>query len=62
MKKVNTWLAEGIIGDLQMVTADFGFRREGPLEDRKASPNRGGGPLLDVGVYPISFAAMVFGK
>jgi dihydrodiol dehydrogenase / D-xylose 1-dehydrogenase (NADP) len=62
MKKINAWLNDGVIGDLRMVTADFGFRREGPSEERKVSPNRGGGALLDVGVYPISFASMVFGK
>jgi dihydrodiol dehydrogenase / D-xylose 1-dehydrogenase (NADP) len=62
MKQVNEWLAEGHIGELRMITADFGFRREGPMEDRKVSPNRGGGALLDVGVYPISFASAVFGK
>jgi dihydrodiol dehydrogenase / D-xylose 1-dehydrogenase (NADP) len=62
MKKINEWLNDGVIGDLRMVTADFGFRREGPSEERKVSPNRGGGALLDVGVYPISFASTVFGK
>jgi dihydrodiol dehydrogenase / D-xylose 1-dehydrogenase (NADP) len=62
MKKINEWLNDDVIGDLRMVTADFGFRREGPSEERKVSPNRGGGALLDVGVYPISFASMVFGK
>jgi predicted dehydrogenase len=62
IEQVNEWLKKDLIGELRMVTADFGFRREGPLEDRKVSPNRGGGALLDVGIYPISFASMVFGK
>lgn len=61
MNKVRTWLDEAAIGDLRMVTADFGFRREGTQEERKVSPERGGGALLDVGVYPISFASMIFG-
>jgi len=62
MKTIRIWLEEELIGDIRMVTADFGFRREGPLEDRKANPNRGGGALLDVGVYPLAFASMVFRK
>lgn len=62
MKQVKTWLDQGAIGDLRMLTADFGFRREGAAEDRKVSPLRGGGALLDVGIYPISFSSWVFGK
>jgi dihydrodiol dehydrogenase / D-xylose 1-dehydrogenase (NADP) len=62
MKTVRKWLEEEVIGELRMVTADFGFRREGPMEDRKVSPNRGGGALLDVGIYPISFSSMIFGS
>lgn len=64
MKIVRTWLDEGKIGEVRMVNADFGFRREGERarEDRKFSPNRAGGALLDVGVYPISFASMVYKK
>lgn len=62
MKKVCTWINEGAIGEVRMLTADFGFRREGLREDRKYNINRGGGALLDVGVYPISFASMIFGK
>jgi dihydrodiol dehydrogenase / D-xylose 1-dehydrogenase (NADP) len=62
MGKVHEWLDSGVLGDLRMITADFGFRREGPSEERKVSPNRGGGALLDVGVYPISFASWIFGK
>jgi dihydrodiol dehydrogenase / D-xylose 1-dehydrogenase (NADP) len=62
MKQVRAWLEEGAIGDLRMLTADFGFRREGAAEDRKVSPHRGGGALLDVGIYPVSFSSWVFGK
>jgi predicted dehydrogenase len=62
MKQVRAWLEEGVIGDLRMLTADFGFRREGTAEDRKVSPLRGGGALLDVGIYPVAFSSWVFGK
>jgi dihydrodiol dehydrogenase / D-xylose 1-dehydrogenase (NADP) len=62
MDKVRELLQEGAIGEIRMVNADFGFRREGPREDRKYSLVRAGGALLDVGVYPISFASMIFGE
>ncbi len=55
------WLKEGRIGTPQMVYADFGFRTEYEEESRLFDPAFGGGGLLDVGIYPISFAAMVFG-
>lgn len=61
METLRKWMEEEVIGELRMVTADFGFRREGPMEERKVSPQRGGGALLDVGVYPIAFASMIFG-
>lgn len=64
MEQVRKWLKEEVIGELRMINADFGFRREGPviLEDRKVNPALGGGALLDVGVYPIAFSSMVFGS
>ena len=55
------WLKEGRIGTPQMVYADFGFRTEYEEESRLFDPAFGGGGLLDVGIYPVSFAAMVFG-
>ena len=55
------WLKEGRIGTPQMVYADFGFRAEYAEESRLFDPAFGGGGLLDVGVYAVSFAAMVFG-
>lgn len=63
MEQVRKWLKEDAIGELRMITADFGFRRTGPviLEDRKVNPNLGGGALLDVGIYPIAFSSMIFG-
>jgi len=62
MEKVHSWINDDAIGAIRMLTADFGFRREGPAEVRKVSLERGGGALLDVGVYPISFASWIFGK
>jgi predicted dehydrogenase len=58
--KLRQLLAKGTVGEVRMLEADFGFRapkREGRLFD----PALGGGALLDVGVYPIALASMLFG-
>lgn len=62
MHKVREWIDEGKIGPIRMVTADFGFRREGDPEERKIGLHRAGGALMDVGIYPISFASWVLGR
>jgi predicted dehydrogenase len=55
-------LAEGAIGDVRTVTADFGFRID-PSDTgaRLWDPAQGGGAMLDAGVYPVSFAQMLLG-
>ena len=59
--KVREWINEGRIGEVRLVKADLGFRTEWNPEGRLLNPKLGGGALLDVGIYPISFASMVFG-
>ena len=59
--KVREWLAEGAIGEPRMIQADFGFRAGVNPEGRLFNPELAGGGLLDVGVYPIAMAYMVFG-
>lgn len=58
--QVRKWLADGAIGDVRMMYADFGFRAGINPDGRLFNPNLGGGGLLDVGIYPISYASMVF--
>lgn len=58
---VRSLLAEGAIGELRMVTADFGFRAEVDPHHRLFDPALGGGALLDVGIYPVSLAFMALG-
>ncbi|AOZ93744.1 Gfo/Idh/MocA family protein [Paenibacillus crassostreae] len=60
--KVKEWLEAGRIGDVRQVKADFGFRMGWEPESRLLNPSLGGGALLDVGIYPISFASMIFGS
>ena len=61
MEKLRALLAAQAIGDTRMLTADFGFRAEYHEEERLFNRECGGGALLDVGVYPISLASMIFG-
>ncbi len=60
--RVRELLAEGVIGEPRMVSADFGFRAGVNPEGRLFNPHLGGGGLLDVGIYTLSFASMVFGR
>jgi predicted dehydrogenase len=59
--QVQQWLAEGRIGEVRMLTADFGFRTGWNPEGRLLNPALAGGALLDVGVYVVSLASLVFG-
>jgi predicted dehydrogenase len=52
---------EGRLGDLVAVHADFGVGFEEDAESRWFSPALGGGALLDLGVYPVSYASMLLG-
>lgn len=61
-QKVKSWLKDELIGDVRYLQSDFGFRSDKGFESRVFNPNLGGGALLDVGVYPISFASYVFDR
>jgi hypothetical protein len=43
------------------VRADFGFRTARVAGHRLFSPALGGGSILDVGAYPVSFARLIAG-
>jgi len=62
MARVREWLVEGAIGEVRMLTADFGFRSGWDPDGRLLNPNMAGGALLDVGVYTVAMASMVFGE
>ena len=59
--KVRELLTQGEIGEIRMVIADFGNRIPWDPSGRLLNPELGGGALLDVGIYPVSFASMVLG-
>ncbi|MCI0499180.1 MAG: Gfo/Idh/MocA family oxidoreductase [Planctomycetales bacterium] len=59
--QLRQWLARNRIGRILAMEADFGeFFAAGP-KHRINNPALGGGALLDLGIYPVSFASMVFG-
>lgn len=60
--KIRELLAAGAIGAPQMLIADFGFRAAFNPASRLFDPALGGGALLDVGIYPVSLASLVFGQ
>jgi len=61
MFRLREMLAQKAIGEIQMLTADFGFRADFRAESRLFDPALGGGALLDVGIYPVSLASMILG-
>lgn len=54
-------LAGGDLGDVVTVIADHGQYFEPDPAHRLFNPDLAGGALLDLGVYPVSFASMVLG-
>ncbi|MDP6775589.1 MAG: Gfo/Idh/MocA family oxidoreductase [Candidatus Latescibacteria bacterium] len=61
MTQVRAWVSEGAVGDIRVVSADFGFGSRVNPDSRLYKPELGGGALLDVGVYSVSFASMILG-
>jgi predicted dehydrogenase len=55
LNKAKEWIAEGRIGSIKMIQADFGFYSEYNPLGRLYNPLTAGGALLDVGIYPIAF-------
>ena len=60
--EIRRLLAEGALGEVVTVTADHGQWFAQDRDFRLFAPELGGGALLDLGVYPVSFASMVLGK
>lgn len=60
--KVREIIASGILGPILSIHADHGQRLADQNIPRLVEPNLAGGALLDLGVYPISFAHMILGN
>jgi len=55
-------VADGAIGEVTAVSADFSFAAAVGPEHRLRNPALGGGALLDLGVYPLALAQLFFGR
>jgi len=54
-------LYSNVIGDVNSIRADFGFRAEYNPDSRVFNKKLGGGSLLDIGIYPIYLSLLVLG-
>ena len=54
-------LDEGVIGEPRLLVADFGLGTSFNPQSRLFDPALGGGALLELGVYPVALASLVFG-
>jgi predicted dehydrogenase len=61
MREVVKRLQEGVIGTIRHVRADFAFRVPRDPAGRLFATSLGGGGILDVGGYVVSFARLVAG-
>jgi predicted dehydrogenase len=52
----------GAIGDVHQVTADLSFVPVQPAKNRLYDPELGASALLDIGIYPVTFAALILGE
>lgn len=59
--RLREWIAAGAIGQIRLLTASIGWRQPYDPESRLYNPGLAGGALLDIGVYPVSLASMIFG-
>ena len=58
---VRQLLEDGVVGPLVSVIADHGQYMVPDAEGRMYNPGLAGGALLDLGIYPVSFASFVLG-
>ncbi|MFI8432590.1 Gfo/Idh/MocA family protein [Streptomyces sp. NPDC079020] len=62
IRRMTELVRDGAIGEIRTVQADFGFAGDFGPGHRLRDPALGGGALLDLGVYPVSFAQLLLGE
>jgi len=58
--KLINLIKNGVIGEVKMIKADFGYNFPYDPESRVYNPGLAGGALLDVGIYPINLAQYIY--
>ncbi|MFF9347470.1 Gfo/Idh/MocA family protein [Streptomyces sp. NPDC014734] len=62
IRRMTELVRDGAIGEIRTVQADFGLAGPFGPGHRLRDPALGGGALLDLGVYPVSFAHLLLGE
>ncbi|WP_055693927.1 Gfo/Idh/MocA family protein [Streptomyces prasinopilosus] len=62
VRRLKELIDDGAIGEVRTVQADFGLAANVSASHRLRDPALGGGALLDLGVYPVSFAQLLLGE
>ncbi|XPF94667.1 Gfo/Idh/MocA family protein [Colwellia sp. RE-S-Sl-9] len=62
IEKLQSLITEGIIGEIDTLKAHFSITGNFAPSHRLMNKDLAGGALLDLGIYPITFAHLVFGK
>lgn len=61
-RKIKKLVDRGLVGPVRCLRAEFGFRIPWNPEDRLHNRELAGGALLDLGIYPVSYARWIFGR
>ncbi|MBT2758850.1 Gfo/Idh/MocA family oxidoreductase [Mesobacillus foraminis] len=61
-RKIKELINDGTIGDVRLLQADFGFNAPVDPAGRLFNKELGGGALLDVGIYNLSYSSYYFGN
>ncbi|ENN83840.1 oxidoreductase family (plasmid) [Rhizobium freirei PRF 81] len=62
MRRIRELIADGMIGEVRSITADHRQKLPDDPKHRLNALQLGGGALLDLGIYPVSFAWDILGK
>jgi predicted dehydrogenase len=62
ISKIRQIISNGDIGEVSLMISNFCFDCADNEKERLIDPKLGGGSLLDIGIYDIAFAQMVYGK
>lgn len=61
LKKIKAMIADGMLGEIRLIRAAFGFPKRGG-DDFRYKKELGGGALLDCGGYPVRLALELLGE